>query len=409
MEGAQQTLNWSASMTWNTLQGVSQANLPTGLGTVTAESVVLLPDMGARIGLFANVTTTSQSTVGNLTVANETWTIGVAPNTAMLLEVVNANLVTAPASATMTPRIRDAEMSVFADGTAQLNNIVRGIARAGVLADFSGDVFSKLSQQPDVTGGKDKATGQAQALYIARLLKGEVYRREKIRITSSEWNTVFDENAIYVVLRKEHLNSVTITPPTMFTSGVTYLTLPDGQNDFSMPAYAKPYVDTGDPLIRCFHVYANLTTASLRFEAFPNYLSDEYCESKEPAVDRLTWICAVMGNLSGTGAGYTLFGQGWQPTIQTWCTYGARVVCYSGMNGNQIAMSASGTCDIPPAMRGTLYAGLPYGKLENPSDIIERMNLTNSTEKKGERRIETNQFVPMEADGEPPKKMCRRN
>jgi hypothetical protein len=395
-------------MTWSTLQGLATANLPSGIGGVTSESVALLPDMGAKIGLFANVTTTNLSTAVNLVVANETWTLGVSPNTPMLLEVVDPNLVISPASAVMTPRVREAEMCVFADGTAQLSNVIRGIARAGVLADFTGDVFSKLAQQPDVTG-KDKVTGQSQAQYVARLLKGELYHREKIRITSSAWNTSFDDSAVYVILRKEHQNLITVTPPTIFTSGVTYLYLPDGQNDFAIPAYTKPYVDTGDPLIRCFHIYANLTTANLRFEAFPNYLSDEYCELKEPAVDRLTWVCSVMANMSGTGSGYTLFGQGWQPTIQTWCTYAARVVCFSGLNGNTIAMSATGTCDIPPAMRGTLYAGLPYPKIENPAEVVERINLTNSTEKKGERRIETNQFVPLETDCEPPKKMCRRN
>jgi hypothetical protein len=93
-----------------------------------------------------------------------------------------------------------------------------------------------------------------------------------------------------------------------------------------------------------------------------------------------------------------------------WCTYGTRVVTYNGLSGNTIAMSAEGKSDIPPAMRGVLYAGLPYEKIENPVETIDRINVTNSTDKVGERRVETNQFVPLDIGEiqEPPKKMCRK-
>ena len=408
MEAIKQTLNWSASMTWNTLQGVQQSQLPLGISQVTAETVALLPDMGGKIGLFANVSSQSTPLSQNLTVGSDSWLVTIASNTPLLLEVLDANLSLSPASAAMSPRVREAEMTVFADGTTQQSNIVRGITRAGVLADFSGDIFSKISQQPDVTG-KDKVAGQSQAQYVCRLVKGEIYRRAKIRITSNAWISTFDSNSIYVIIRPEHMGLVTLTPSSIFSGGVKYLQLPDSPNDFSMPVYAKPYVDTGDPMIRCFHLFAQLTMTSLSIVAVPNFLSDEYCEGSDPQADRMTWIASVVFDSSGSGAGYTLFGQGWQPTIQTWCTYGARVVCYSGLAGNTIAMSATGKSDVPPAMKGTLYAGMQYPVMENPVEIVDRINMSNSAEKRGERRIETNQFIPTDGEGEPPKKMCRRN
>lgn len=396
IEEIQQRLSWATALDWTTMQGLSAANLPAGVQNVAEEIVTLIPTMAARYALFmycqVGITgTPMQPVTSQLNIMGQNWTVGVAANQSLLLEMLVPSLSLDPGPASASAFVREAKMSSVADGTSNQNNVVRGTARSGTVGNFNGDIYSKLAQQADPTR-KAKIMGQAQAKYNAEMVTGAQYLQKQVRITDSSWAAPFDNTKFYVIARREQ--PIAVTAPAAFTGGPVYLYLPDSPDELTIPAYSKPYVDTGDPAIRVVHVYAQLTQQALQFVAQPNLLSQVYCEIEDASAQRLTWMGSIIFSTSTDALFQTL--ADWQPYISCTAAYSPRCVAYVGLSGNRILMQGGGESDVPPTIQGILYYSLDYPTLEQPAEIVDRINAMNDPkDKESERRVSTNQFMPI--------------
>lgn len=391
VEEGQQITTWSSALDWVSLQGVPPSLLPTNIMSVLQEDVVLIPDMGVSISMWMYVVLTQTILPFVFNIAGlSSISVNIGSSPTLLLQMQVPNSGTDPLSAVSSPKIRSCTLKVIADGTPGTANNVRGVARSGMVGDFNGDLYAKLSQQPDVTC-KSKAVGQAQGEFELSLIPGAVYTRTLVRISPVDWaQSTYDPTIVYVICRSDLRSSgmsVSCNPMT-----AVYLELPQGSSAFTIQAYARPYVDTGDPAVRVVHVYALLTVQGFSLQLVPNLLVGSYCENSP--YQNLTWLFSMILPPSNSSTVPIFANAPWQPAISAWSVYNPRVVSYAGLSGNRITMTASGESEIPPGMIGTIFNSLPYVKQENPFAVVERINDADDPNKiDGYRRVLTRQFT----------------
>jgi hypothetical protein len=265
-------------------------------------------------------------------------------------------------------------VETFADGVPAGSARLSGTGRCGLVTDFSGDIFAKVSQQPNATG-KDFTSAPACNIFEMQTLPGQSYDRIQQQISLPI--DTFNPAVMYLVCRPEHANAFTSSVVAPYTLQI--LPLPVAESEvLNPPAYAKPYIDTGDTAISVLHVYGSVSPLSgLDFELRPNYSSSLYADEISSS-ERFSWLCSVIFSPSGLGGFLSSVGSTdvkWLPKFAFYNGAPTRVTVFTGLAA-QTNLSATATIisSVPPSCNTVLPYSLPPEPVETSSARVAIAN-----------------------------------
>ena len=355
----------------------------------------MIPRKFPDIRLYAYCTISPAGLSYTGTLGTQTISVTVDPGIAILLQTAAASITPGISIAAMN--VCSANLQVEVDNVVTTQgNTINGRIRAGVVNDFSGDVYNEKIIS-NTTLKKDIVSGGATQKIFMSLMSGAKYHTTRMRIQNESWKNAFDPSVLYVFMRAAHVNgihvtgssSLALTPPgNQGPSVQRNLIVDEGCEGMTIPSYAYPFVDTGDTSVQVTHFYVSVSRTAATIVTMPNFVSLQTCCTNPPP--NMTWLCSVMYAYGQPGTTaltplYTL-DENYAPAIECEITSGVRCAGFSGLTGNTYLLTAEGQIDIPPVLRNPvdIYKH-GYGKVVPQPDFLEEIVEFNSEETRRKR------------------------
>ena len=381
-----QRVTWMASLDYTTLQG--STTLPVGINNPNSEVVAFIPRKFPDIRLFAYCTISTANLTKNIVLGNgaQTFNVSVLSGLPILLQTARASVTPDVSIAAMNMCSGNLKVEVDNVVTTQ-GNTINGRIRAGVVNDFSGDIYnekiiSNTTLRKDVVSG-----GATQSIYMS-LIDGGKYHTTRIRLRNESWKQAFDATKVYVMMRTAHIGLIHVTGtsanlPVGTTQTQVNLIIDDGCEGMTIPSYGNPFVDTADASVQVTHVYVSVSKTAVTLVSVPNYHNIQVCTTEPPP--NMTWLCSL---IYAYGTATPLYSQdgSYAPALECEVTTGVRCAGFCGLTGNTFLLTAEGKLDIPPVLRNPvdIYKH-GYGTVRPQPEFLEEVARFNSEDTERER------------------------